>query len=983
MFRTRVLPRRLPFPLSAALVVLAFTAQPPAVQAQTGRANITILEHDGAACRQEAARAGRDRNRGWYCIRGVASHPAGIESVAVQGTAATLRADTTGATRFIGVVDLSADGGDITVLVRASDGDLSEGLYRLTPTAPSSAYPDLQPFALTNLRPRLLGAGESYVPPPPVRTAAAPAAPTVPAAAPADSAGARVADVGGAGLTEDVTRQFITIQEPAEWSGVGTRGITAPGRRSVRVVGYASHPGGVVSVEIDGRQAAIRSEAGGSHRFVGYVPVDSVSRDVVVLVRGRSGNPIIGRYPLNAAPRTQTFASREDAWSPASGFSGKRWAVVVGISAYQDTALRSLQFADADARAMYDFLRSPRAGGGGFPEENVKLLLNEQATYAEVRSALYSFLRQSTDDDQIIIYFAGHGAPDPARPNDLYLLTYDTRAGQIPSTGFPMREVERAVKELYARHVVLITDACHSGGITGQIASRNVANNINDVFLAQLNSTTGGLAVFTASAADQVSLEDARWGGGHGVFTYHLLQALEGAADEDGDQIVTLAEMMHWTMERVRRETQNSQIPSIGNVTYDRYLPMSIVFDAEELESLASSAAPSPAVVSAAGRSPGLPAALADSLARAREAVELFPASAQYRSRLGRMLLRADLHEEALQSFRDAVRLDPAGAELQADLALALRDGGDAEASLAHFQDAIRLDAQSGRYQHAYGGALMIVDRVGDALNAFRRAVRLDASNPAYHASLGDALRRTGRTRDAVASLRTAVGLDGESPVYRQELALALVADGQGAEGVAEMHEAIRRDTANAMYQVQVAGMLRSLGDTDGARAALSRAIRIDSTNAEYRATLAELLDELGMTYEAILELREAVRLDSASSRYRYRHGMLLTRSNQADIALAELQAAVRLEPEEAAYRNGLGRALREAGRPAEALVELIQATRLDPHTAQYSFELAMLYTEAGQHGDAVAALEQANRLEPGNREYTTALRDARRRANR
>jgi tetratricopeptide (TPR) repeat protein len=989
MFRTRVSSSRAPrfaAPLPIlVLPLLAALAAAPHAHAQTGRAQITILEHDGTACRQEAARSGRDRNRGWYCLRGLVSHPAGVASVTVQGSNATLRPDSSGGQRFIGLADMSEQGGDIAVVVRATNGELSEGLYRLAPTAPNPAYPDLQPFALTNLRPRLLGAGEAYVPPPPsarVAAAPAPAVQGAAGAAPVDSAGAPVADPAAAAFTEDVTGQLITISEPTAWSGVASRGITVPGRRSVRVVGYASHPGGVASVEIDGRAAAIRPESGGSYRFVGYVPVDSVSRDVVVMVRGRSGNPVIGRYPLTVTPAAQTFASREDAWSPAAGFSGKRWAVVVGISAYQDTALRALQYADDDAQAVYDFLRSPRAGGGGFAEENVKLLLNEQATYAEVRNALYSFLRQATENDQVVIYFAGHGAPDPARPNDLYLLTHDTRAGQIPATGFPMRELDRAVEEMYARHVVLITDACHSGGITGQFAMRGGQNNINDVFLAQLNSTTGGLAVFTASAADQTSAEDARWGGGHGVFTHYLLQALEGQADEDGDQIVTLTEMMHWTMERVRRETQNAQIPSIGNVTYDRYLPMSIVFNPQELAALPAPAAPAgpAAQAQAAARAPGLAPALADSLAGAREAVALFPGSAQYRSRLARVLLRAEMRDEALQVFREAVRLAPESAEFHADLALALRDGGDAEGSLPHFQDAIRLDAQNGRYQHEFGAALLGLGRTDEALNALRRAVRLDAGSAAFHASLGDALRRAGRTRDAVASLRTAVGLDGESAVYRRDLAVALAADGEATEAVSEMQEAIRRDTTVAAYQVDLAGLLRTLGDAGGARAALARAARMDSANATYRAALGELLEDLGMQYEAILELRAAVRLDSANALYRYRHGLLLTASNQADNALAELHAAVRLSPEEASFHNGLGQALRTAGRPAEALAALIQATRLDPNTAKFQYDLAMLHTEAGQHADALAALEAAARLAPDNREYTTALREARRR---
>jgi hypothetical protein len=76
---------------------------------------------------------------------------------------------------------------------------------------------------------------------------------------------------------------------------------------------------------------------------------------------------------------------------------------------------------------------------------------------------------------------------------------------------------------------------------------------------------------------NQLSQEDARWGGGHGVFTHFLLEALRGAADEDGDQIVTLGESVEYVRDRVRRETGNAQIPTISQTAFDPYLPLGTV----------------------------------------------------------------------------------------------------------------------------------------------------------------------------------------------------------------------------------------------------------------------------------------------------------------------------------------------------------------------------------------------------------------------
>ena len=89
------------------------------------------------------------------------------------------------------------------------------------------------------------------------------------------------------------------------------------------------------------------------------------------------------------------------------------------------------------------------------------------------------------------------------------------------------------------------------------------------IFLRGLRTTIGGLAVFTASEARQISREGRQWGGGHGVFTHYLLEGLRGAADANGDGIVTFAEAADYTTRQVSEETtarQNPQRTGLGDV---------------------------------------------------------------------------------------------------------------------------------------------------------------------------------------------------------------------------------------------------------------------------------------------------------------------------------------------------------------------------------------------------------------------------------
>ncbi|HUF13620.1 MAG TPA: caspase family protein [Longimicrobiales bacterium] len=377
----------------------------------------------------------------------------------------------------------------------------------------------------------------------------------------------------------EAVERVIQITEPAEWRGVESRGIAVVERRSLRVSGTATYAPGVDGVSINGDRAALLRQADGSVRFTGYVAVDSRTTEVEIAAFGTDGRTFVRTFPLDPRPAEQAYASEWDAFSDST-FPGKRWAVIIGVSDYADSRIRPLRYADRDARAFYDFLVSDAAGLGGFPRENVVLLLNRDATHQNLRTALFNFLKEATEDDQIVVYFAGHGAPDPERLNQLYLLTYDTRVDNIAGSAFPMDQVAQATRELLARDIIVIADACHSAGVGGQVALRDInVNQINQTFLQELNASTGGLTIFTASQATQASHEGEQWGGGHGIFTWYMLEGLRGQADEDEDRIVTMVEMMEFTRERVRRETRNAQIPTISQTAFDQALPLAVVLD--------------------------------------------------------------------------------------------------------------------------------------------------------------------------------------------------------------------------------------------------------------------------------------------------------------------------------------------------------------------------------------------------------------------
>lgn len=249
--------------------------------------------------------------------------------------------------------------------------------------------------------------------------------------------------------------------------------------------------------------------------------------------------------------------------------SSQRWAVVIGVSDYQDSRVPALRYASKDAESFYDWIVSP--DGGRYSPQRVKLLVDDDATNNNIKQALYKWLGQAIEEDQVTIFFAGHGSPNsPDTPENLFLLPYDVNYESIESSGFPMWDIETALHRfIKAKKVTVIADACHSGGIGKpyDVVSRsNRALQINRINsgLQDLSKIGDGVAVISASGDGELSREGEEWGGGHGVFTHFLLEGLEGDADYNSDKDVTLGELIPYLSEKVRRATRSAQSPTVS-----------------------------------------------------------------------------------------------------------------------------------------------------------------------------------------------------------------------------------------------------------------------------------------------------------------------------------------------------------------------------------------------------------------------------------
>lgn len=241
--------------------------------------------------------------------------------------------------------------------------------------------------------------------------------------------------------------------------------------------------------------------------------------------------------------------------------NGRKYALVIGISRYKNNlrGIRNLEYADVDARAIYHFLQQPEAGR--FSREDMLILANEQATIAQIRQALTSFISKPSANDLLLIFIAGHGAPDPSAPHNLYVIAHDTIVSDMAGTALPMSELRRYIEQnIKCKRVILLLDTCHSAGLSTE-ATRDLGNNLANLYLEKLLYQEEGRAIITSSDVNELSHESERWGNGHGVFTYYLLQGLNGSADTNRDRFVSVGELFRFVRQKVRLDTEFQQNP--------------------------------------------------------------------------------------------------------------------------------------------------------------------------------------------------------------------------------------------------------------------------------------------------------------------------------------------------------------------------------------------------------------------------------------
>ena len=226
---------------------------------------------------------------------------------------------------------------------------------------------------------------------------------------------------------------------------------------------------------------------------------------------------------------------------------GRKLALIIGNSRYDDPGLARLTTADVDVRELAEVLRTPDIGEF---DEVVEL---PDEGLAAVRRSIAQFFGQAKKDDLLVFYFSGHGVKD--ENGHLYLAVRDTELRLLAGTSVEAAFITTQMDRSYSKRQVLILDCCHSGAFAYGTKSADA----QAVGTAPAFEGTGfGRVVLTATDSTQYAWQGDQIIGesDKSVFTHYLLEGLKtGEADRDGDGLITIDELYDYVYEHVVSET--------------------------------------------------------------------------------------------------------------------------------------------------------------------------------------------------------------------------------------------------------------------------------------------------------------------------------------------------------------------------------------------------------------------------------------------
>jgi len=229
--------------------------------------------------------------------------------------------------------------------------------------------------------------------------------------------------------------------------------------------------------------------------------------------------------------------------------TSKLHLLAVGLNDYHNNNY-DLEYCRADAQALLGQLKANATGL--FLESLAVEVYDADATKPSIEKAFQQVAdaAKGSPQDVFVFFYAGHGVMGETPSLDdeqFHLIPHDVDQ----MYGNPLLLKDKAIsanllkemcQSIDATKQLLVIDACQSGGLLEKF-SFAVRGAAEEKAIADLARSTGTL-VLTATGRDKFAREATELG--HGLFSFALLSALRGDADNNADRQITVFEVYSW-----------------------------------------------------------------------------------------------------------------------------------------------------------------------------------------------------------------------------------------------------------------------------------------------------------------------------------------------------------------------------------------------------------------------------------------------------
>ena len=215
--------------------------------------------------------------------------------------------------------------------------------------------------------------------------------------------------------------------------------------------------------------------------------------------------------------------------------SSDLFILAVGINEYKNPVY-NLNYAQPDAKSFVQ--KISERSGKIFRNVRKLEIYDKDATKDNIQRAFKSIVTQAKPEDVFVFYYAGHGTLDEDNNDEYYLVPTDITKlygdpAQLQAKGISATGLKGMLAELKPQKQLILMDACHSGGAINTIKTRAPAS--EEKAIVQL-ARASGVVMIASSGTQQYASEFEVLK--HGVFTYTLLEALDGKAGRIDNRIM-------------------------------------------------------------------------------------------------------------------------------------------------------------------------------------------------------------------------------------------------------------------------------------------------------------------------------------------------------------------------------------------------------------------------------------------------------------